>query len=121
MKTVSELTPAGYTCLDTIQEIVTKLGGSREICLAIASLGNSHSDEGVLAELRHRSALLDNECTPKCAIDMRDLLKRYMHHVGHCEGICFLSPGHRIHGDFKFTDSEWQLLLDLQDETGGTE
>lgn len=57
---VSQLTPAGYACLDTIQEIVTKLGGSREVCLAIASLGNSHPDEGVLEELRHRSALLDN-------------------------------------------------------------
>lgn len=57
---VSELTPAGYACLDTIQEIITKLGGSNEICLAVASLGNSHPDEGVLDELRHQSALLAN-------------------------------------------------------------
>lgn len=55
---ISELTPAGYSCLDTIQDIVTKLGGSREICLAIASLGNSSTDEAVLEELIHRSKLL---------------------------------------------------------------
>lgn len=57
---VSQLTPAGYSCLDTIQEIVTNLGGDRETCLAIASLGNSHTDEDVLEELKHRSALLEN-------------------------------------------------------------
>lgn len=55
---VSKLTPTVYSCLDTIQEIVTKLGGPREINLAIASLGNSHPDAAVLAELQDRCAAL---------------------------------------------------------------
>jgi hypothetical protein len=58
MNNVSKLTPAGYFCLDEIQRIIAKLGGSHETCLAVASLANSHSDEGVLEELRHRSRLL---------------------------------------------------------------
>lgn len=40
--------------MDVIQKIVTKLGGSKEVCNAIAAFGNSHPDEDVLSELKHR-------------------------------------------------------------------
>jgi hypothetical protein len=70
---VSELTADGYSCLETIQEIITKLGGSRETCLAIASLGNSHPDAHVLSELKHQSSLLaDAGLTTSTEFDVGD-------------------------------------------------
>lgn len=71
MNQLSQLTPEACLCLDTIQKIVAKLGGDRETCLAIASLGNSHPDEDVLEELNNRLTLLndfkttyDERCEP---------------------------------------------------------
>jgi hypothetical protein len=39
--------------MDALERIVAKLGGSEDLQRCIASLGNSHSDESVLAELLH--------------------------------------------------------------------
>ena len=56
---VSQLEESGYACMDTIQEIVTKLGGTDDLCRVIASFANSHSDASVLEELKRLSNLLN--------------------------------------------------------------
>lgn len=46
-------------------------------------------------------------------VNHRDLLKKYINHVGECEGITFLSEGRRTAG---LTDEEWEALqlLDIE-------
>jgi hypothetical protein len=54
----SKLTDAGYSCMDTLQSIVEKLGGHEDLLRCIASFGNSHTDRQVLEELQHWESLL---------------------------------------------------------------
>ena len=46
-------------------------------------------------------------------IDYRELLKKYIEHVGDCEGSVFLSEMWRRKD---FTDDEWSELLNLDNE-----
>jgi hypothetical protein len=48
-------------------------------------------------------------------IDHRELLKKYIDHVGNCEGTDFLNIGYRG-GNPEFTDEEWAELVRLRDE-----
>ena len=57
------------------------------------------------------------------AIDYRDLLKRYMDHVGACEGVCFVyeyKDGHMgegFHGSkVPFTEEEVDELITMFNE-----
>lgn len=46
-------------------------------------------------------------------MDYKELLKKYMDHVGQCEGIYFLADWRRTEG---FTDEEWNELIRLVNE-----
>lgn len=47
-------------------------------------------------------------------IDYRDLLRRYIRHVGECEGITFMPPRHE--SEIVFTADEIAELRRLDDE-----
>jgi hypothetical protein len=50
-------------------------------------------------------------------IDYRDLLKRYITHVGQCEGSVFIDAAmHKWHSDVKFTAEETAALHTILDE-----
>lgn len=51
--------------------------------------------------------------TPE-AVDYRILLKKYIRHVGECEGANFIETCR--HSDVKFTDAEHLALLELERE-----
>jgi hypothetical protein len=52
--------------------------------------------------------------TKEILMDYRDLLLRYINHVGRCEGVVFLWDGNRHEGDF--SDEEWTELEKLDAE-----
>jgi hypothetical protein len=48
---------------------------------------------------------------------MKALLKKYIQHVGMCEGVDFLEDDYeRTRGEVEFTDEEWATLRALADE-----
>ncbi len=49
-------------------------------------------------------------------IDYRKLLKKYIKHVGSCEGITFLEDYRRNYSGGIFTDEEWNELGNLEGE-----
>lgn len=52
-------------------------------------------------------------------IDYREILKKYIEHVGWLEGITFISDSYRHSSsafDIVFTDEEWGVLEDLGSE-----
>ncbi len=48
-------------------------------------------------------------------MDYRDLLKKYMKHVGECEGIDYVGEYDR-HATNIFSDEEWAELRNISDE-----
>lgn len=52
-------------------------------------------------------------------MDHRQLLKKYIYHVGECEGTTFLSDLHRPLSKYReaFTDEEWAELQKLENES----
>jgi hypothetical protein len=55
-------------------------------------------------------------------MDYRELLKKYINHVGDCEGTTFLGDHDRGDArDFEFTDEEWTELQKLDKEPLGLE
>lgn len=64
-----------------------------------------------------------NEALVDDYIDYKNLLRKYMNHVGVCEGIVFMDKGSRVYsseggvGDIKFTDEEWKVLEVMADES----
>lgn len=48
-------------------------------------------------------------------MDYRRLLKKYMNHVGECEGTVFLSPSSRLVSP-GISEDEWKELFRIADE-----
>jgi hypothetical protein len=53
------------------------------------------------------------------SVDYRSLLRRYIHHVGACEGVTYLDRGHRAEDGSVFSDEEWAELQALDEEGQG--
>ena len=46
-------------------------------------------------------------------VDLRELLRKYIWHVGGCEGVSFLRDCDRDAGGQEFTDQEWAYLQEI--------
>lgn len=55
------------------------------------------------------------------SLDHRALLKKYLQHVGDCEGVFFLRtrPNKNWPGGERFNDAEWEELQAIADEIMG--
>lgn len=53
---------------------------------------------------------------PESPIDFEALLKKYIQHVGECEGAVFLEDHNLIWSDVKFTEEEWAWLKNPPEE-----
>jgi hypothetical protein len=50
----------------------------------------------------------------KSAAVLRDLLERYISHVGSCEGVTYINSGHiNTDDEQSFTEEEWVFLRKL--------
>lgn len=49
-------------------------------------------------------------------VNYEALLRKYINHVGECEGTTFLSPWRDRLGGVEWTDEEWETLTRLESE-----